>query len=220
MSRRDQFHFVSGKLVSDCISSITPAMPYTMLRLKLALRESIDVETRLVQQLVAAGSHQLTFNLLILRQGTANIGQPAAQCHDGASWAGNEGCERLANCRDGASRDDKDTSTSRSSSHPPHHYATAIEGGVCNSGSIKMDFVKANDAASEVAETSGSVTDMQEGFGVLSMTVQGHDLLQASHQLPSMELDLRVRRVPCENRAKQHNDLQSGKNLRTFVHCD
>lgn len=82
-----------------------------------------------------------------------------------------------------------------------------------------MDCMQAYDASSELAGTSGSVTDMQEGFGVLSM-MQGHDLLQTSDQLPSMELDLRVRRVPCENRAEQHNDLPSGKNLRTFVHCD
>ena len=87
-----------------------------------------------------------------------------------------------------------------------------------------MDCVQAYGASNELAGTSGSVnltphTDMQEGFGVLSM-MQGHDLLQTSDQLPSMELDLRVRRVPCENRAEQHNDLPSGKNLRTFVHCD
>lgn len=179
----------------------------------------MDVETRLVQQHAAAGPLQLNFNMLLLRKGTGNICQPAVQCHDGASCDGNEECERLTNCRNGASRDDKETSTSRSSPHPLHHYATAIEGGVYNSGSIKMDCMQAYDASSELAGTSGSVTDMQEGFGVLSM-MQGHDLLQTSDQLPSMELDLRVRRVPCENRAEQHNDLPSGKNLRTFVHCD
>ena len=190
-----------------------------MLRLKLALRASMDVETRLVQQHAVAGSHQVTFNLLIMRQGTGNNGQHAVHCHDGASCDDNEKCERLANCRNGASRDNKDKSTSRTSSRPLHHYATAIEGGVYNSGSIKMDCVQAYDAASELAGTSGSVTDMQEGFGVLSM-MQGHDLPQTSDQLPSMKLDLRVRSVPYENCAEQHNDLQSGKNLRTFVLCD
>jgi len=187
-------------------------MPYAMLRLKLALRESMDVESRLVQH-AAAGPLQLNFNMLLLRKGTGNNAQPAAHCHDGASCDDNEECERLANCRNGVSRDDKDTSTSRSSSHLLHHYATAIEGGVYNSGSIKLDCVHAYDAVSELAETSGSVTDTQEGFGVLCM-MKGHDLLQTSDELPSVELDLRERRVPCENRAKKHNDLQS------FVHCD
>ncbi len=96
--------------------------------------------------------------------------------------------ETEAYCHNEASREDKDTGTSRSSSHPLLHYSTSIGGAVC-SRSIKMDFVQADDALSEIAETRGPVTDTtrQDGFVMLSMLLEDHDLLET---LPSMSLEL------------------------------
>jgi hypothetical protein len=169
-------------------------MPYAMLRLKLALRDAMDEERKQDQDRAAAGSHQHTFSVLHAGQGACagNTGQTAALCQNVSSCNDNEG--RLAHSPEGASRDDKDTSRSRSSSHPLHHCATAIEGGVY-SGS--MDCVQADYVVSELAlltdendiiqQEETSVTDMQDGFVVLSM-VQSHGHLDASDQLASKTL--------------------------------
>jgi hypothetical protein len=92
-------------------------------------------------------------------------------------------------CHDEASREEQDTGTSRSSSHPLLHYSTSI-GGAVYSRSVKMDCVQvADDALSEIAETRGPVTDTnrQDGFVMLSMLLEDHDLLET---LPSMPLEL------------------------------
>ena len=169
-------------------------MPYAMLRLKLALRDAMDEERKQDQDRAAAGTHQHTFNVLHPGQGACagNTGQTAALCQNVSSCNDNEG--RLAHCHEGASRDDKDTSRSRSSSHPLHNCATAIEGGVF-SGS--MDRVQADYVVSELAlmtdendiiqQEETSVTDMQDGFVVLSM-MQSHGLLETSDELPSKTL--------------------------------
>ena len=96
--------------------------------------------------------------------------------------------ETEAYCHNEASREDKDTGTSRSSSHPLLHYSTSIGRAVC-SRSIKMYFVQADDALSEIAETRGPVTDTtrQDGFVMLSMLLEDHHLLET---LPSMSLEL------------------------------
>ena len=120
--------------------------------------------TRLAQVRSAAGSLQHHFNILDPRQGAGNTGKTAALYHAGASRYDNEECERhmipfeqpssksdetAAYCHDEASRDDKDTGTSRSSSHPLHHYSTSIGGAVTGySRSFKMDCVQADDAVS------------------------------------------------------------------------
>jgi hypothetical protein len=169
-------------------------MPYAMLRLKLALRDAMDEERKQDQDRAAARSHQHTFNVLHAGQGACagNTGQTAAHFQNVSSCSDNEG--RLAHCHEGASRDDKDTSRSRSSSHPLHHCETAIEGGVY-SGS--MDYVQTDFVVSELAlmtdendnirQEETSVTEMQDGFVVLSM-MQSHGLLETSDQIPSETL--------------------------------
>jgi len=151
----------------------------------------------------AAGPLQHHFNIHDPLQSGGNTGKTAALCNAGASCYDTEEWERRmmpceqpssksdeteACCHNEASREDKDTGTSRSSSHPLLHYSTSIGGAVC-SRSIKMYFVQADDALSEIAETRGPVTDTtrQDGFVMLSMLLEDHDLLET---LPSMSLEL------------------------------
>ena len=177
-----------------------------MLRLKLALSEtSLKMEARrLAQVRSAAGSLQHHFNILDPRQSAGNTGKTAERCHAVASRYDNEECERnmmpceqpssksdetAAYCHDEASREDKDTGTSRSSSHPLHHYPTSI-GGAVYSRSIKMDCVQADDDLSEIADTRGPVTDTkrQDSFVMLSM-LQDPDLHMMPCEQPSSKSD-------------------------------
>jgi hypothetical protein len=183
-----------------------------MLRLKLALSQTLlNMEARRMAQVrSASGPLQHHFNIHDPLQSGGNTGKTAALCNAGASCYDTEEWERRmmpceqpssksdetenpsdeteAYCHDEASREDKDTGTSRSSSHPLLHYSTSIGRAVC-SRSIKMYFVQADDALSEIAETRGPVTDTnrQDGFVMLSMLLEDHDLLET---LPSMPLEL------------------------------
>ena len=174
-----------------------------MLRLKLAVKEAMDEETKHNQDRSAAGSHQHKFNLLHPGKGSSpvNTGRTAPHCQHGSSCEDIEECERLAHCHKGASLDDKDTSKSRSSSHPLHHCATAIEGVVISGD---MDCVQADHAVMETAlindetyiiqQEETSVTHMQDGFVVLSM-MQGHGLQETSDQLPRKTLPTTSKRM-------------------------